>query len=214
MRVHLRTPRAMQRAASAIAAATVAFAILGTSALAAPPIVRDHLASSAAGASNTVCVGTVCTVTSVFAVLNSPDGPTEACLDITRYEQMGTNFALLGYETGCAPLAEGSFSIEAKGLSGAALSPTDITVQAFTCDATGCSPMGTRTARVSATYTGIGDVFTFRSNSKSTFGGCAMYFVGKGSSREATADLIVDGRSLDALGSLSTSTQKIKVLCH
>src|SRR5437868_6746045 len=138
MRVHLRTPRAIQRAAGAIAVATVAFAILGSSALAAPPIVRDHLASTAAGASNTVCVGSVCTVTSVFAVVNSPDGPTEACLDITRYEQTGTNFALLGYETGCATLADGSFSIDAKGLGGAALAPTEIKVQDFTCDATGC----------------------------------------------------------------------------
>jgi hypothetical protein len=213
MRVHIRTPRAMRRLASAIAVAAVAFAMLGSSALAAPPIVRDHIASSGAGAANTACVGTVCTVTSVFAVVNSPDGPTQACLDITRYDQTGMNFVLLGYQTGCTSFAEG-FSIDAKGLSGAALSATDVTVQAFTCDATGCNPSGTRTARVSATYTGIGDVFTFRSNSKSTFGGCAMYFVGKGSSREVTANLIVDGRSLDALGSLSTSTQKIKVLCH
>jgi hypothetical protein len=213
MRVHLRTPRATRQIASAIATAAVAFAMLGSTALAAPPIVRDHIASSGAGAANTVCVGTVCTVTSVFAVVNSPDGPTQACLDITRYDQTGMNFVLLGYETGCTPLA-GGFSIDAKGLGSAALSATDITVQAFTCDAIGCNPTGTRTARVSATYTGIGDVFTFRSNSKSTFGGCAMYFVGKGSSREATANLIVDGRSLDALGSLSTSTQKIKVLCH
>jgi len=41
-----------------------------------------------------------------------------------------------------------------------------------------------------------------------------MYFVGKGSSREATAALIIGTESLDALGSLFTSTQKIKVLCH
>ena len=41
-----------------------------------------------------------------------------------------------------------------------------------------------------------------------------MYFVGKGSSREATATLTIDSQSLDALGSLFTSTQKTKVLCH
>jgi hypothetical protein len=213
MRVQLHAKRAIRQVASGIAGAAVALAILGSSALAAPPVVRDHTASSGAGTSNTVCVGTVCTVTSIFAVVNNPDGSTQACLDITRYDQAGMSFVLLGYETGCTSIAQG-FSIDAKGLSGAALSATDITVQAFTCDATGCNPAGTRMARVSATYTGIGDVFTFRANSKSTFGGCAMYFVSKGSSREATANLIVDGRSFDAVGSLYTSTQKIKILCH
>jgi hypothetical protein len=213
MRVHLRTQQLIRRTASAIAATTVAFALLGGSALAAPPVVRDHTASAGAGASNNVCVGTVCTATSVFAIVNDPGG-TQACLDITRYEQVGTNFVLLGYETGCAPIAASSFSIETKGLGTAALSPTEITVQGFTCDASGCNPTGTRTALVSASYTGVGELATYRSNSKSTFGGCTMYFVGKGSSRQAAATLTIDGRSFEALGSLFTSSQKIKVLCH
>ena len=214
MRVQLRAQQLIRRTASAIAATAVAFALLGGSALAAPPVVRDHIASAGAGAAQNVCVGTVCTATSVFAIVNSPGGPTQACLDITRYEQVGANFVPLGYETGCAPIAESSLSIDTKGLSGAALSPTEITVQAFTCAASGCNPTGTRTALVSATYTGVGDLATFRSNSKSAFGGCAMYFVGKGSSREAAATLTIDGRSLEATGSLFRSTQKNKVLCH
>ena len=93
--------------------------------------------------------------------------------------------------------------------------PIDITLQAFTCDSNGCLPTGApRVAHLGATYTGVGDTNTFRSNSKSTFGGCTMYFVGKGSSRNATASFTVESQSLDALGSLFTSTQKIKVLCH
>ena len=85
----------------------------------------------------------------------------------------------------------------------------------FTCDTAGCVPTGTtRVARVSATYTGVGVVNTFRANSKSTFGGCTMYFVGKGASREATAALTIGTESLDALASLFTSTQKTKVVCH
>jgi hypothetical protein len=204
MRVHL---------PSAIAATVVAFAMLGGSALAAPPVVRDHITSTGAFAANNVCVGTLCTSTSVFVVVNSGDGPTQACLDITRYDSTA-GFAVLGYETGCAPLSEGAFAIDTKGLASAALSQIDITLEAFACNASGCQPTGTRTARVSATYTGIGDIGTFRSNSKSTFGGCAMYFVGKGSSREATATLTIDGQSLEAAGSLVASTQKIKVLCH
>ena len=214
MRVHLPTAHVIRRAVSAIAATAVALAMLGTSALAAPPVVRDHTVSSSAGAGINVCVGTICTATSVFAFVNNPDGPSQACLDISRYEQIETNFVLLGYETGCAPLAQDSFSIDTKGLTAAALSPTEIALSAFTCDSTGCNPTGTRTAQVSATYTGVGDLNAFRSNSKSTFGGCTMYFVGKGSSREAVATLTIDGRSLDARGSLFASTQKIKVLCH
>jgi hypothetical protein len=214
MRVHLPTPHVVRRAVSAVAATAVAFALLGSAALAAPPAVRDHTVSSGAGAGNLICVGTICTATSVFAVVNSPDGPSQACLDISRYEQLGTNFLLLGFETGCAPLEPSSFTIDTKGLTEATLSTIEIPVQAVTCDSTGCNPTSTRIAVVSATYAGVGDLATFRSNSKSTFGGCSMYFVGKGSSREATATLTIDGRSLDALGSLFTSTQKIKVLCH
>jgi len=214
MRVHLRTPQLIRRMASAIAGTALAFALLGGSALAAPPTVRDHTASSGAAAAHNVCVGTVCTATSVFAIVNEPGGPTQACLDITRFEQVGTTFVLLGYETGCALIDESSFSIETKGLSNAALSSTMIPVQAFTCDATGCNPTGTRMALVSATYTGVGELATFRSNSKSSFGGCTMYFVGKGSSREAAATLTIDGGSLDAPGSLFASSQKVKILCH
>lgn len=214
MRVQRPAPHFIRKAATAIAAAAVAFAMLGGTALAAPPLVRDHIQSAGAAASNNVCVGAVCTATSVFAVVNSPDGPSQACLDITRYEQVGMTFVILSHETGCAPLADADLSIDTRGLTTAALAPIEITVVASACDATGCIPTGTRTARVSATFTGIGDVNTFRSNSKSTFGGCTMYFVGKGSSREATAILNVDGQSLDATGSLFTSTQKSKVLCH
>ena len=205
MRVHL---------LSAIGAAAIAFAMLGGSALAAPPVVRDHITSTGAGASHTVCDGNICTSTSIFVIVNDPDGPSQACLDISRYEKTEIGFTPLGYETGCAPLAEGAFSIDARGLASAALSPVDILVEAFTCDGRGCGPAGTRTVEVSASYIGVGDLITFRSNGKSSFGGCSMYFVGKGSEREATATLTIDGQSLAATGYLAASTQKIKVLCH
>jgi hypothetical protein len=213
MRVHPCTPNIVGRAVTAVAAAALAFAMLGSTALAAPPVVRDHIASSGAAAINNVCVGTVCTGTSVLVIVDESGGPSQACLDISRFDKT-TGFVPLGFETGCAPLPSGGFSIDAKGLAGAVLLPIDITLQVFSCDATGCSPTGTRIAHVSATYTGVGVVNTFRANSKSTFGGCTMYFVGKGSSREATASLTVDGQTLDGLGSLFTSTQKVKVICH
>ena len=213
MRLQLGTSNIVRRSITVIAATTLVFAMLGGAALAAPPVVRDHFASSGAGATNTVCVGTVCTATSVFVIVDNSGGPSQACVDITRYDSVA--FALLGYENGCAPLAESGFSMDTKDLASAALSPIDITLQAFTCDSNGCLPTGApRVAHVGATYTGAGDTNTFRSNSKSTFGGCTMYFVGKGSSRNATASFTVESQSLDALGSLFTSTQKIKVLCH
>ena len=213
MSVHPRTSEVIRGAISAVAAAGLSFAMLGGSALAAPPVVRDHIVSSGAFAGNNVCAGTICTATSVYVVVNTPDGPSQACLDITRYDS--TLFVPLGYETGCAPLAEGAFSIDTRSLAAASLSPIDITLQAFACDATGCLPTGAqRVAHVAATYAGTGVVNTFRANSKSTFGGCAMYFVGKGSSREATATLAIGTQSFEALGSLFTSTQKTKVICH
>jgi hypothetical protein len=215
MRVHQFKSNVIRKAVSAVATGALAFAMLGSSALAAPPVVREHIASSTAGAANVVCNGSECTATSVFVFVNSPDGPSQACLDIARYQTGPTGFIPLGFETGCTALAEGDFSIDTKGLAGAALVPIDITLQAFSCGLTTCTPTGaTRTAHVSATYTGVGDINTFRSNGKSTFGGCTMYFGGKGSSREATATLTIDGQSLGAAGSLGTSTQKIKVLCH
>ena len=215
MRAHLSTSNVVRKAVSAVAAAAIAFAMLGGSALAAPPIVRDHIASSTAGAANVICSGSECTSTSVFVVVNSPDGPSQACLDITHYQTGPTGFIPLGYETGCTTLAPGGLTIDSKGLANAALAPIDITLQAFTCGLMTCTPTGTtRIAQVSATYSGVGEINTFRSNGKSTFGGCTMYFGGKGSSREATATLTIDGQSLDAAGSLGTSTQKIRVLCH
>lgn len=216
MGVQLSTSSAIRKTVRAVAASALVFALFGGSAAAAPPVVREHTASASAGAGNVVCEGTVCTSTSVFAFVNSPDGPSQACLDTARYDKAGpTGFILLGYETGCVPLAKDGLTIDTKGLASAALAPTDITVQTFSCDVTACTPTGgTRTVRVSATYAGVGDLNTFRSNGKSTFGGCTMYFGGKGSSRRATATLTIDGQSLDALGSLGTSTQKIKVLCH
>ena len=214
MRVHLRPQSVIRRSFSAVAAAAIVFTMLGSAALAAPPVVRDHIANSGAGATNTVCEGNICTSTSVLVIVNTPDGPSQVCLDISRYAKTETGFVGLGYETGCVPLTEGAFSIDARDLANATLSSVDVVLQAFTCDATACQPTSTRTAAVRATWTGVGDINTFRSNSKSTFGGCSMYFVGKGSQRQATAILTTDGRSLDANGYLAVSTQKIKVLCH
>jgi hypothetical protein len=215
MHAHSPTSTIIAKSVIALVACALTLAMLGTGAVAAAPVVHDRVLSSSGGATNEVCYGTICTATSVFFIVNAPDGPSQACLDITRYERVGPVFNLLGYENGCALLPEGGATVDTKDLASATLSPIDITTQAFTCDATGCQPTGEpRTVPVSATYTGVGDTSSFRSNSKSEFGGCTTYFVGKGSSRQATAILTVDSQSLAAIGGISVSTQKIKVLCQ
>jgi hypothetical protein len=215
MRIHTRTSKIIGRLVVTFTATALAFSMLGTSALAAAPVVRDQIASSSAGAAKEVCGETICTSTSVFVIVNGPDGRSEACLNITRYDKTEPKGTPLDFETGCAPLASGAFSIDTKGLASATLAPVDITLEAYACGSAGCEPTGaTRPAHVSATYTGIGQVSAFRSNGKSTFGGCTMWFAGKGSSRDATAILTVGTQSLDARGSLFASTQKLKVTCR
>lgn len=200
------------RAAVAVIAVALALGPFAQSAAAAPPV-RENLATAVAGAFKTDCpAGTdQCTDTQVLLFVS--DGTARACLDIYTY---GMATGPVGYETGCAPLSAGGFSYDTKSLSGAAFPATTIAMQEFVCGAGLCEPSGRldRNTIVAATYTGVGLVSSFRANSKSTFGNCTMYFVGKGSSREATASVTIDGQPLDLPGFLSTSSQKSKVICR
>jgi len=200
----------------AILATAFAFGALGGTAAAAAPV-RDNVATQVAGASKTECVeqaaATQCTSSSL--TVRASDATTEGCLEIATYAISANEVTGAIVESGCGPVSQGAFTFEAKDLSAAALSPTIITLQAFACDAQGCAPTGgTKTVVVAATFTGIGEVSTFRANSKTTFGGCTMFFVGKGSSREAQARTTIDDRSFDSPGILATSTQKFMVICH
>lgn len=182
------------------------------SAAAAPPI-HENIATAVAGTFKTDCpIGAdQCTDTSLLLFVD--DRTARVCLDIYTYDP---SVGLLGYETGCAPVPEGRFNYDTKSLSGASVSATTISLQEFVCGAGPCQPSGRadRNTVVAATFTGIGPVNTFRANSKSTFGNCTMYFVGKGSSREAVASVTIDGQPLDPPGFLSTSSQKSKVICR
>jgi hypothetical protein len=202
----------MRVAIVVLALAFLALGPLAGSAAAAPPL-RENFATAAAGTFKTDCPAGAdrCTDTSVLLFVDS--GSARACLDIYTYNP---SVGLLSYETGCAPVPEGSFTYDTKSLSGAAFSATTIQLQELVCDAGFCQPSGRpdRSAVVAATFTGIGEVSTFRANSKSTFGNCTMYFVGKGSSREAVATVTIDGQPLDPPGFLSVSSQKSKVICR
>jgi hypothetical protein len=202
------------RAGIVVAFAVVALAGLPGIAAAAAPV-RETAVFSTAVAMQSECDGTLCTDTSVF-VSDSSAFPAQACVNIHRYEMpVPGMFTSLGFENGCAGIAAGTLSLDAKTLSGASLPSTSVTLEVFACDQNGCQPTGaSRNVTVSATYSGIGSLNTFRGNSKATFGDCTMFFGGKGSSRQATASLTIDGSALDANGFLSTSTQKSKVVCH
>jgi hypothetical protein len=198
------------RAAVGIIAVALILGPFAQGAMAAPPI-QESMASNVAVAFRTDCGTDQCTDTQVLLMVS--DGTARACLDIVTY---GMTTGLVGYETGCATLAGGGFSYDAKNLSGAAFPVTTIVMQEFVCGAGLCEPSGRpdRTTTVAASYTGVGLVSTFRANSKSTFGNCTMYFIGKGSSRQAEATVTIATQRLDLPGFLSTSSQKSKVICR
>jgi hypothetical protein len=206
------------RILAAIIGATVAFGAL-TGSAAAAPVVHENTANFSAQTFKTECAEdrgrTVCTDTSV-AVFAS-DGTAEACLSTFNYEiSRQGEFTPIGGKFGCGPVAAGAFTFDAKSLSGATLSSSTITVEIIACDRNGtCQPTGdTDTATLAATFTGTGAVSSFRQNSKSEFGNCTTYFVGKGSSRNADASVTIDGQPLDPPAMLFASTQKFKVICH
>lgn len=200
------------RASIAIFALALTLGPLAQGAVAAPPI-REHAATSAAIAFNTECPigGVQCTDTQVLLLVS--DGTARVCLDIFTYS-MSTG--PVGYETGCAPLSPGAFAYDTKNLTGASFSATTVAMQEFACGAGLCQPSGRadRNTVIAATYTGVGLISSFRANSKSTFGTCTMYFVGKGSSREAAASVTIDGQAVGLPGFLSNSAQKSKVICR
>jgi hypothetical protein len=206
------------RILAAIIGAAVAFGALTSSASAAP-IVHENTANFSAQTFKTECAEdrgrTVCTDTSV-AVFAS-DGTAQACLSTFNYEiSRQGQFTPIGGKFGCGPVPAGNFTFDAKSLSGAALSSTTITVEVIGCDRNGnCQPTGeTDTATLTATFTGTGAISTQRQNSKSEFGNCTTYFVGKGTSRNADASATIDGQPLDPPAILFASTQKFKVICH
>ncbi len=196
----------------AIIALALILGPLAGNAAAAPPV-RENTATAVAGTFRTDCaVGADrCTDTSVLLFVD--DRSARACLDIYTYDP---TVGLLGHETGCAPVPEGRFSYDTGSLSEAAFSATTIPMQELVCDAGLCQPSGRpdRNAVVAATFTGVGEISTFRANSKSTYKNCTIYFVGKGSSREAVASATIDAQPLESPGFLSTSTQKSKVICR
>lgn len=207
-------PRAAEQLVGAIVAAALVFGAQAGTADAAQPV-RESLATIAAGAASMECAGTLCTATALF-VVSSNDGPAEACLDIQTFEISGPGTVRpISIESGCAVAAVGALSFDTRDLSGAALSATPIVVRPIVCDITGCIPTGTgRTVTVSATINAIGPLATFKGKITTTFGNCTMHFSGRGSSREGQASLVIDGRSIESLGFLSTSTQKTRTTCR
>jgi len=201
------------RAGVFFAGAALMFAAFSVAASAAP---IEKSAFSVAGAFKNECVdvstGSDCTSTNLNA-LESDTGK-EACFNSSTYHiSSDGQFTPTGYRFGCAPVTEGGFTFDAKGLSGATLSETTITLEVYSCDATGCRPAGTDDVVVSGTWTGAGDVSSQKSNSKFSFGNCSGHFHGNGASRSAAASVTVDGDTFAPQGMLMASTSKIRMTC-
>jgi hypothetical protein len=185
----------------------LAFSLLGTYALAAPPVREQSLAASAGDAS---CDASGCTRTDVYVVDN--DGSGQVCVGIARFAPPpGSEF--LSSESGCAPLTTGAFSLDAKTLETASLAATAVTLESFVCSGGICEPADSRTVTVAGTWSGVGDVATFRTNSKATYGTCTYFFGGNGASREASAAVTVDTVTLTH-GYLYQATAKSKLICR
>jgi hypothetical protein len=206
------------RILATIIGAALAFGALTSSAIAAP-VVHENTANFSAQTFKSECGEdrgrTVCTDTSL--VVFASDGTAQACLSTFTYEvSRQGEFTPIGGEFGCGPVPAGNFTFDAKELTGATLSQTTITVEVIGCDRNGrCQPTGeTDDVTLAATFTGTGAISTQRQNSKSEFGNCTTYFVGKGASRNADASVTIDGQPLDPPAMLFASTQKFKVICH
>ena len=198
----------------AVIVLALALGPLAGSAAAAPPV-REHTATAVAGTFITDCPPGADRCTDTALMLFVDGRLARACLDIYTYDP--TAGRLLTHETGCSSVTEGRFTYDTKSLSGAAFSATTIQMQELVCDSSlVCQPSGRpdRSVVVAATYTGVGEVSTFRANRKSTYKNCTMYFNGKGSSREAAASATIDGETHEAPGFLNASTQKFRVLCR
>lgn len=110
---------------------------------------------------------------------------------------------------GCGTVAADAVQLDAENLSSATLGP--VTVPLDRCDASGCQPAGEVT--LALTFTGTGDLTTFRSRSRS-MNGCTFTTSSKGIQRQGTATLTIDGVTSETVAFLSSSRDTFKVQCR
>ncbi len=111
---------------------------------------------------------------------------------------------------GCAVAAADAVQVDTEDLTSATVAPT--TIQLQQCDAEGnCVPGDAVT--VAVTFTGTGELTTFKSRFKSS-NGCKFMGSSKGIQRQGTTTLTIDGESYAADAFLSTAQETFKVQCR
>jgi hypothetical protein len=118
---------------------------------------------------------------------------------------VGTADAFLG----CGTVDADAVQLDLKNLTTATLGP--VTVQLVRCDESGCQPSATVT--LALTFTGTGEVTTFRHRSKA-MNGCKFMSSTKGIQRQGEATLTIDGTTYAAVAYLSTAQDTFKVQCR
>ncbi len=212
--------------ASAQAALRTLFVILfvalvsapGLAAAAPPERQSERYATVSAQAYNSTCVPQgnreLCTSESIF--VNRAKQGDEVCVSTDEYVRFPDGrIEWLSSEYGCSPLPRGCFTIDAQRLSSATLCPTNVDLITYTCDpATGeCTEISRRTVSVSATFTGTGELTTYKSHSKYSFGGCTYSFSGQSTGRDARATYTLDGEVSQTGGFLVRSKSAYKQTC-
>jgi len=212
MRLDLRASNIARRAITAIAATAVAFAMLGTGALAAAPVVHDHISSSSAAATNTFCAGTICTATSVFVIVDS-SGAHRRHVSISP-AMTASRSSCSGMRRAARPwLRPDSRSTPRLSRMLRSRRSTSRSSHSPAGRAAAC-PREPHAWRRSAPLTPASATPTPSERTASPRSAAARCTSSEGSSRDATATLTVGTESLSGVGSLFTSTQMIKVLCH
>lgn len=212
--------------------AAVSLGLAGRPAAAAPSESISYTSDgTSAYASSYECVTerkvTTCTYTDLYVFdgrTRESDGGfsgTRVCLSVYTEQYSGRRFLGSTQESGCTVDADGAFTA-ANNLSSATLSPTKITLDQLECtydpatDTETCTVVSSRATTVSAEFTATGSLV--KSSQRGTFsdGTCTFTYSSRGSGREATAVLTLDGQvvSGDTYGYIEDGRTTFKETCR
>lgn len=117
-------------------------------------------------------------------------------------------------EEGCAD-ASGLFSIDTRQLASASLAPIEIQLIGWVCEGGkggSCDAVPTRVVTVSADWTGVGTRQHVNERQEMHQAACLQITAIKGSVRDASAAITVDGETYDAAGNLQSLRATTR--CH
>ena len=111
--------------------------------------------------------------------------------------------------SGCASVDEDAVQLDERALTSATLGP--VTIPLEQCDEFGCEPTGDDVT-VAVTFTGTGELTTFKSRFKSS-NGCKVMGSSKGVQRQGEATITIDGATYDAEAFLTVAQETFTVQC-